>query len=107
MKDIEEITKAIKDLKVAHKETGRIISYLTEKLEIIANDRPKGTVREYVVSLQEYKFYIGRRVRIVNPNKGEPNIGTITAVGKLYITVYLGRDLKRNRIAKNLRLLSE
>ena len=57
------------------------------------------------MTLEQCKRLVGRRVRIVNPHKGEPDVGVISGVGKLYVSVELTEDLVRNRQAKNIRLL--
>ena len=48
---------------------------------------------ESKLTLEQYKRLIGRRVRIINPHKGEPDVGPITGVGKLYVTVKLTEKL--------------
>ena len=102
-KDLEEIIRDIERLKIAHNRTGKIIESLFEKVKLIqASD---SEIKEKSFTLEESRYLIGRKVRIINPVKHEPNIGNILSVGKVFITVDLGQGLKRNRIAKNLRLI--
>ena len=42
---------------------------------------------ELKVSLEECRSLVGERVRIVNPNSGEPNLGVIKSIGKFFVTV--------------------
>ena len=105
--EIDEISQVLRDLKLAHEKTGKTLSDLSRRVENLKDSTRRIVITERMLTLQEYRYSIGKRVRILNPSKGEPNIGTVSAVGKLYITVDLGEGIKRNRIAKNLRLLDD
>ena len=102
---IQEIARELEKLKISHERTGKIISNLENKISQLEDlSQP---IEERSFTLEESRYLIGSRVRIVNPSKREPNVGHIVSVGKLYIKVDLGSGLTRNRIAKNLRLIQE
>ena len=105
--ELQEIIEEIEALKVTQATTHRIIERLEEKVSrLVRNNRQSQVViGESKLTLEQFKRKIGRRVRLINPHKGEPDTGTITGVGKLYITVELTNEVSRNRQAKNLRLL--
>ena len=104
---IQDLIEELEALKVAQSRSNQIIARLEAKISRLSrNGGANRTVTgESKLTLEQYKRLIGRRVRLVNPHKGEPDTGTITGVGKLYITVRLTEELSRNRQAKNLRLL--
>ena len=108
-KEIEEITKAIRELSFYHRKTGEAINRLERDLEKIRSSGPTPritkTVSETKVTLEDCKRLIGKNVRIINPTKGEGNFGHITSVGDLYVTVLLEEGIPKRRIARNLRLL--
>ena len=101
--DLKALIRDIEKLQIAHERTGKIIETLTEKVRSIQLSNSK--VNERSFTLEESRYLIGRRVRILNPAKHEPNIGTILSVGKVFITVDLGEGLRRNRTAKNIRII--
>ena len=88
---------------LAHGATGKAIDKLASKAAEF-EDRLTST-QETKFSLEEGRRLIGRRVRILNPSKNEPYIGTIAAVGKIYVTVELPGGTQRKRFTKNLRLM--
>ena len=80
--ELSEISELLQALVLAHEATGKAIERVTNK---IAEFEDKLTpLRETKFSLEEAKKLIGRRVRILNPSKTEPHIGTVAAVGKIY-----------------------
>ena len=104
---VREIAQELKELKIAQSRSNDIIRRLERKVLNLSentdtNRVPTGQTK---VTLEQLKRLIGRRVRIINPHRGEPDIGTVSGVGKLYVTVKLTKELSRNRQAKNLRLL--
>ena len=108
---IEQISKAIEELTLAHRTTGEALRKLSFEVEILKNgygtarDNKPIVIRERKATREEYQGLIGSRVRIINPGKDEPDIGYVHSVGKLYITVEIPGALRKQRIAKNLRLL--
>ena len=106
---INEITKTLNELVVFHEKAGETIDKLKEEVASLTSQkgkpRPTPIPKESGVTLEECRYLIGRRVRIVNPGKGEENFGTIVSTGRLYITVELSDGTKKLRIAKNLRLI--
>ena len=88
---------------LTHEATGNAIDKLTNKIAEIEDHLTP--LREIKFALEESKKLIGRRVKILNPSKNEPNIGTIATVGKIYVTVELPGGIQRKRIPKNLRLV--
>ena len=101
--DIEDLTRILEELKLTQTRTNQLILELEESIS--KGRKTKKRITEVNLTLEQYRDCIGQRVRILNPASGEPNVGTITAVGKLYITVKLSSTLSRNRIAKNIRLI--
>ena len=109
---IEQISKAIEELTLSHRRTGEALQRLSFEVEVLksritrARDNKPLVIRERKVTREEYQDLIGSRVRIINPGKDEPDIGYVHSVGKLYITVEIPGALRKQRIAKNLRLLA-
>ena len=60
---------------------------------------------ESMVTLEECRGLIGQKVRIINPNSGEPNSGKIKSAGKFFVTVTKDNGDIAKRAAKNLRLI--
>ena len=100
---IEELARELEKVKISHARTGKLLNSLHLKIESLRS--PKTEIIERTVTLEECRYLLGKQVRIVNPGKGEGNIGTIIATGKLFITVDIGSGIKKNRVAKNLRLI--
>ena len=65
-KQIEEITKAIREISFYHKKAGEAINRLEKDLEKVRSSGPTlkitKTVRETKVTLEDYKCLIGRNV---------------------------------------------
>ena len=100
---LAEVIRDLERVKISHERTGKLIENLSEKILLL--QAPKEEITERSFTIEESRYLLGRRVRITNPAKREPNVGKILSVGKLFITVDLGEGLKRNRIAKNLKLI--
>ena len=85
------------------------IEKLSQELETLdlETKRPKDFQRaeEAKVTLEQCRSKIGQKVRIINTKPGEPNVGKIHRVGKLYITVKLPDQTLKRRVADNLRLI--
>ena len=106
---IGAIIKELHELEEDQLALGVRIHLLAEELEslqITAAARPTRT-KERKVSLIECRTLIGHRVRIINPRRGEPTVGTITKVQALYVTVKLEGGTLRRRIPSNLRLIED
>ena len=101
--DLGDVIRELEKVKISHERTGKLLKTLSDKIERLQDNQQGITERN--ITLEESRYLIGEQVRIVNPHKGEKNIGSILAVGKLFITVDLGEGTKRNRVAKNLRLI--
>ena len=109
---ISDLQKELEDLEEEQLAIGvkiHLISQELGKLKLYGEPdrKAKKAPSEVKITLNECRNLIGSRVRIVNPSPGEPNIGTILKVGKLYITVDLLNGIRRNRISSNLRLLKD
>ena len=103
---LKEITKQLQDLTLYHQKTGEAIERIRQELTSITDSKTKTSiVAEALVTTEECRKLIGRRVRIINPGRGETNVGIIESVGKIYITIILPNGTKKVRIAKNIRLL--
>ena len=102
--NLEDVIRELEKVKISHEKTGKLIASLEAKIQRVQTNQ-KTTREKTITLLEESRYLIGRQVRIVNPHKGEKNIGSILAVGKLFITVDLGEGNRRNRVAKNLRLI--
>ena len=100
---IEELIRELEKVKISHARTGKLLDNLKTKLDSLRP--PRTEIIERIVTLDQYRYLLGRQVRIVNPGKGEGNIGTIVGTGKLFVTVDIGNGIKKNRVAKNLRLI--
>ena len=100
---IKELIRELEKVKISHTRTGKLLDNLKAKLDSL--EVPGAVIRERTATLEEYRYLIGKRVRIVNPSRGESNVGTIVATGKLFITVDIGNGITKNRVAKNLRLI--
>ena len=87
--------------------------HLIEDIEDIdvpdrVDDSPPPTRNtEVKVTLQKCKKLINKKVRIINPNAGEPNQGYIKSVGTFFVTVTKTNGDKIKRAAKNLRLIQD
>ena len=102
--EVEDIIQAFEELKVSYRRTGELINRLDQQLSaLLHRSLVKPIYRR--VTLEECKSLINRRFRIVNPGQGESNEGRLTAVGKIYATITLPEGLKKQRIAKNIRLI--
>ena len=108
---INEITEALATLELHHQETGNAIRKLSEELKKLQGRRCRGTNvnrrhrREIRITKEDCENLLGHEVRIVNPGRNEPDQGYIHSVGKVFITVDIGEGVRKQRIAKNLRLL--
>ena len=108
---IEEIVRALEELKIRHQETGEIINKLIRDVETLREGRPKQSDakprprKELKVSKEDCESLLGREVRIINPSQGEPDLGYIHSVGKVFVTVIIEGGVRKQRIAKNLRLI--
>ena len=108
---IEEIVQALEELKIYHRETGKIIHKLTREVEDLRQEPSKQTYakprhrKELKVSKEYCENLLGREVRIVNPSQGESDLGHIHSVGKVFITLIIEGGVRKQRIAKNLRLI--
>ena len=109
---IERVILSLKELKLLHERSSIIIEDIEREQAVITTEREKTLTKstnkrwkESKVSLDYCRHSIGKQVRIINPKRGESNIGTIAAVGKLYVTVELTPTISRNRQVKNLRLV--
>ena len=110
--NIDRLILSLKEPRVLHERSSIIIEDIERKITVIKSERedvPTKSLdrswKESKVTLEYCRHSIGKRVRIINPKRGEPNIGTIVAVGKLYVTVELTPSISRNRQVKNLRLI--
>ena len=104
---IEAIIRELNELEEDQLALGVRIHLLAEELgtlRITGAARPTRT-KERKVSLIECRSLTGHQVRIVNPRRGEPNVGTIVKVQALYVTVKLEGGTLRRRIPSNLRLI--
>ena len=104
--EIGDIIQALEELKVSHRRTGDLIHRLDQQISTLA---PKSTEKPVYrrVTLEECRSLINRRFMIVNPGQGEPNQGKLSSVGKLYATITLPTGQKKQRIAKNIRLIDD
>ena len=75
--------------------------------ERVENDTPARSTREAKITLEQCRKLIDKRVRIINPNAGEPNEGFIKSVGTFFVTVIKTNGDKTKRAAKNLRLIQD
>ena len=67
--------------------------------------RKRGPIRESKVTLEECRNLINQRVRIINPNGGEPNQGHITGVGTFFVHIKKTNGDRTRRAAKNIRII--
>ena len=110
--NIEEISRILEELTVSHQRTGEAIRKLNLEVEILKRGHPTirdkrpGITREQKLTKEQYEGLIGSRVRIINPGRDKPDIGYVHSVGKIYITVKIPGGITKQRIAKNLRLLT-
>ena len=110
--NIEHITAALEDLRLCHHQLGEAIRKLSLEVSTIerrqhrdsAIPKSRRTI-EVKPSREDCENAIGSYVRIVNPGKGEPDVGYIHSVGKLYVTVVISGGTRKQRIPKNLRLI--
>ena len=104
--DIEDIIETFEELKIAHRKTGDLINSLDQRLcAIFPRSLAKPIYRR--VTLEECTFLINRRFKIINPGRGEADQGRLVSVGKIYATIVLPNGQKKQRIAKNLRLVED
>ena len=103
--DVNQLILNVRELAVLHERSPVLLANIERDIAKIRRSDPSWN--ESKVTLEYCRRHIGDRVRIVNPKRGEPNIGTIVAVGKLYISVQLTPELVRYRQAKNLRLIED
>ena len=61
--------------------------------------------REIRITKEDCENLLGHEVRIINPGRGEQDRGHIHSVGKVFVTVDIGEGIRKQRIAKNLRLI--
>ena len=101
--DVNQLILNVRELAELHERSKVLLANIERDIARIR--RTDASWNESKVTLEYCRRHLGERVRIVNPKRGEPNIGTIVAVGKLYVTVQLTPELSRNRQAKNLRLI--
>ena len=73
----------------------------------VDDNPPARTSKEIKVTLEQCRKLIKRKVRIINPNAGEPNQGYIKSVGTFFVTIIKTDGDKTKRAAKNLRLLQD
>ena len=106
-RQVREIAQELEELKITQARSNEVIQRLERKIINLSRDTVDNRVPtgESKVTLEQLKRLIGRKVRIVNPHRGEPDVGIVSGVGKLYVTVKLTEELSRNRQAKNLRLI--
>ena len=55
---------------------------------------------------KETPFHIGDKVRVKNPSTGQASLGTITRIGKIYLTITDSTGRKINRIPRNVSKLT-
>ena len=82
---------------------------IEDRKELNIRDRVGATheveqTQESKVTLEQCQKLINRRVRIINPNAGEPDQGYIKPVGSFFVTITKTNGDKIKRAAKNLRL---
>ena len=110
--NIWEISRALEKLTLSHQRTEEAIRKLSLEVEIRKRgysknrDNKPNIMREQKLTKEKYEHLIRSRVRIINPGKDEPNIGYVHSVGKIYITIEIPGGIKKQRIAKILRLFT-
>ena len=103
--NISQLLRNVYELKLIQAQATKLIVLIDRDIKRLQRDGEAGVTTESKATLNYFRGKIGKKVRIVNPRKGEPDVGIITEVGKLYITVQLTPELSRKRQAKNLRIL--
>ena len=63
--------------------------------------------KEVKVTLEQCRKLVNKKVRILNPNAGEPNYGYIKSAGSFFVTIIKTDGDKTKRAAKNLRLIQD
>ena len=108
---LEILTQALNQLKIQHSETEAIIKRIELGLDFLKEERSSSksrkakTRKEYRVSKEDCEDLIGESVRIVNPGKGESDLGYIHSVGKVFVNINIEGGTRKQRIAKNIRLI--
>ena len=98
----QKVAERIRDLKAELTEVSLDCELLKERTT--SPNKAKRVV-ELKLNLEDYRNQIGNQARIINPKRGEDNIGKVTKVGKLYVLVQLPNGETKRRMASNLRLI--
>ena len=113
--NIEHLTEALDELRLCHHQLGEAIQKLSLEINTyhrsvptkVSPSRKNTRRREVKVTKEDCEGLIGSQVRIVNPGKGESDLGYIHSVGKVFITIVISGGVRKQRIAKNLHLLKD
>ena len=121
---LHEINDQIHALRANHYKIETQINELIEETEHLiediedidvpdrADDSPptrntNRTAKEVKVTLEQCRKLLNKKVRIINPNAGEPNEGVIRSVGTFFVHVTKTNGDRTKRAAKNLRLIQD
>ena len=109
---VKDLRGRIKKVRDVHQRIGRELQELIEETEKliseldISQEEGQINVTERQVSLESYRNLIHRRVRIINPPKGDLGYGIVKGVGTYFVKVILDSNGNTiNRAAKNVRLI--
>ena len=99
--EVQRLTELLSDLQV---ETVRSDRWTRESISPIRSIRTERTTREEYQGdyLLGGNLRVGDRVRILNPNLGQPNQGVVEGAGSLYIHVRGPNRRLIKRVARNL-----
>ena len=115
---VKEINSSARNLKLSYQRLEVDLNDLVELTENLIEEleelklkdtkavaRRHGQHRESQVTLEQCRKLINRRVRIINPNGGEPNQGYITGIGTFFVHIKKTNGDRTKRAAKNIRLI--
>ena len=105
---VEELSKVLEDLHSEQVAISNRIKEVAEELKALSlhsKEVEPRRIKEHKVTLEDCRYLTRRKVRILNPKRGEGNIGEIQKTGTLYVIIELEDGTVKRRIASNLRLL--
>ena len=116
--DIAELRDLLQNLRIQHTQTAAAIA----RVERILNNEERGNREPRVVqvqaeavaiaqpvlrNLQLRDFEQGQRVRILNPARGEEDVGVVTGIGTRFVNICRTNSRPTRRIPRNLEIIED